>query len=135
MSVSRPRSRSFAISSIGRWRSALSRSAAIYRCRDCHISSASRSGFRYGNSTKYSGWRKRGAGWHLRAGLAALQLRKYDVARAELDAIREPELPPPDYPWYWFFEGAVLEVGANIDLVLFVLSALFGFFRGRRTLP
>ncbi|HVS51444.1 MAG TPA: hypothetical protein VHD62_03745 [Opitutaceae bacterium] len=51
----------------------------------------------------------RGPAWHLRAGLAAVQARKFDAARAELAAINEPELPPAEYPWYWFLEGAVVD--------------------------
>lgn len=50
-----------------------------------------------------------GAAWHLRAGLAAVQLRKIDAARAELAAITENELPEADYPWYWFFEGELVD--------------------------
>lgn len=50
------------------------------------------------------------AGWHLRAGLAALQLRDYNGVRAELTALKEPELPPADYPWYWFLQGAYVDI-------------------------
>lgn len=52
----------------------------------------------------------RGAAWHLRAGLAAVQLRQIDSARAQLAAIKESELPEADYPWYWFFEGEIVDL-------------------------
>ena len=58
----------------------------------------------------------RNSAWHLRAGLAAVQLRKLDVARAELAAIKETELPETDYPWYWFFQGALVDLGPVREL-------------------
>ena len=58
----------------------------------------------------------RGAAWHLRAGLAAVQLRKIDVARAELAAIKESELPESDYPWYWFFQGEMVDLAPVRDI-------------------
>lgn len=47
----------------------------------------------------------RGSDWHLRAGLVAAQSRRFDVARAELTAVREGELGAGDLPWYWFLQG------------------------------
>lgn len=52
----------------------------------------------------------RNAAWHLRAGLAAVQLKKVDAARAELAAIREQEVSVEDYPWYWFLQGAIVDL-------------------------
>jgi tetratricopeptide (TPR) repeat protein len=52
----------------------------------------------------------RNAAWHLRAGLAAVQLRKIDAARAALAAIRENEVSVEDYPWYWFFQGQIVDL-------------------------
>jgi tetratricopeptide (TPR) repeat protein len=56
----------------------------------------------------------RGAAWHLRAGLAAAQLRKTDAARAELGAVKPGELTAADRPWRLFLEGGV--AGAAGDL-------------------
>jgi len=50
------------------------------------------------------------AAWHLRAGLAAVQLRKVEAARTELAAIKESEVPVDDYPWYWFFQGEIVDL-------------------------
>ena len=47
----------------------------------------------------------RGAAWHLRAGLAAVQSRRLEPARAELAVIRESELTADDLPWFWFLQG------------------------------
>ena len=58
----------------------------------------------------------RGAAWHLRAGLAATQLRKLEVARAELAATREDELPAADYPWYWFLQGELVDLAQVRDI-------------------
>jgi hypothetical protein len=58
----------------------------------------------------------RGAMWHLRAGLAAVQLKKMDAARAELAAIVEDEVPVADYPWYWFFQGELVELAPVRDI-------------------
>ncbi len=54
--------------------------------------------------------------WHLRAGLAAAQLKKFDAARAELAAIKESELPETDYPWYWFFQGEMVDVAPGREI-------------------
>ncbi len=57
----------------------------------------------------------RGAAWHLRAGLTALQLKKRDAAQAEWDGIKESEVTPADHPWYWFFTGALYDTAAVRD--------------------
>ena len=50
--------------------------------------------------------------WHLRAGLAAVQLGKYDAARAELAQVQaeEGKLSGPDLPWYWFLQGQLVDL-------------------------
>ena len=53
---------------------------------------------------------------HLRAGLAAVQLKKIAAARAALAAIKESELPEADYPWYWFFEGEIVDLAPVRDV-------------------
>lgn len=57
----------------------------------------------------------RGAAWHLRAGLAALQLKKRDEAQREWDATKMEELPVADRPWYWFLQGALWDTVAARD--------------------
>lgn len=55
----------------------------------------------------------RNSGWHLRMGLAGLQQKKYDIVRATLgppSQIRETELPVADHPWYWFLQGAYVDI-------------------------
>jgi TolA-binding protein len=52
----------------------------------------------------------RGSRWHLCAGLAAVQAKNFEAAGAELAAIKEQELPPGDFPWRWFLEGAVADM-------------------------
>jgi TolA-binding protein len=49
------------------------------------------------------------AAWHLRAGLAALQLRKREVAQAEWDIIKADDVPFADRAWYWFLTGALYD--------------------------
>jgi cellulose synthase operon protein C len=51
----------------------------------------------------------RTAAWHLRAGLAAMQLRKRDAAQAEWDATKPGELNQIDQAWYTFLEGALYD--------------------------
>jgi tetratricopeptide (TPR) repeat protein len=55
----------------------------------------------------------RGSAWHLRAALAAAQLRRVDVARAELAATRSGDLPPSDRPWYLFLQGTLAADAGN----------------------
>lgn len=58
----------------------------------------------------------RGAAWHLRAGLAAVQLKKVDVARGELAAIRVEELSAADRAWASFFQGALFDLAPVQDM-------------------
>lgn len=58
----------------------------------------------------------RDAAWHLRAGLAAVQLRRLDAARAANAAIAEAQLPATDLPWYWFLQGELLDLAPVQDL-------------------
>ena len=51
----------------------------------------------------------RGAAWHLRAGLAAAQLKKIDAARIELAAIKAEELSKADLAWFYFFQGVLFD--------------------------
>ena len=57
----------------------------------------------------------RGAAWHLRAGLAALQLKKRDDAQREWDGTKVDELAAADRPWYWFLQGALWDSVAARD--------------------
>jgi len=47
----------------------------------------------------------RGAAWHLRAALAAAELRRTDEAGGELEATRVDELGQEDVPWLLFLKG------------------------------
>ena len=58
----------------------------------------------------------RGAAWHLRAGLAAVQLKKVEVARAELAATRVEELAPADRAWASFLQGALFDLAPVQDV-------------------
>jgi len=58
----------------------------------------------------------RGAAWHLRAALAAVQLRKLEAARVASAAIAEAQLPAADLPWYWFLQGQLLDLAPVRDL-------------------
>lgn len=58
----------------------------------------------------------RSAAWHLRAGLAALQLRRRDAAQAAWDATKPDELPEPDRAWYLFLQGALYDTLPTPDV-------------------
>ena len=58
----------------------------------------------------------RAAAWHLRAGLAALQLRQRDSAQAEWNVIKADDVPAPDRSWYWFLTGALYDTAPLRDL-------------------
>ncbi len=58
----------------------------------------------------------RGPAWHLRAGLAAVQLKKTDAARTELAAIRLEELTPADAAWASFLQGALFDLAPVQDV-------------------
>ncbi len=54
--------------------------------------------------------------WHLRVALAAVQLRKVDVARTELAAIKLDELSAADGAWASFLQGAIFDIQIPQDL-------------------
>lgn len=56
-----------------------------------------------------------GSAWHLRAGLAAIQQRKYDAARAEAALVKEEELTADDRAWHLFLQGALFDVAPVQD--------------------
>ncbi|HUR56677.1 MAG TPA: hypothetical protein VM029_03145 [Opitutaceae bacterium] len=58
----------------------------------------------------------RPAAWHLRAGLAAMQLRRRDVAQAEWDATKAEELPEGDRPWHLFLQAALYDTLPTPDI-------------------
>lgn len=47
----------------------------------------------------------RGAAWHLRAALAAAQLKQVEATRREFEATRPEQLPPNDASWFHFLQG------------------------------
>jgi hypothetical protein len=49
------------------------------------------------------------AAWHVRAGLAAFQLRNRGAAQAEWDVIVADDVSLEDKPWYWFLGGALYD--------------------------
>jgi hypothetical protein len=53
----------------------------------------------------------RGAAWHLRAALAAAELRRTDEAGGELEATRVDELGQEDVPWLLFLKGITCGMG------------------------
>jgi tetratricopeptide (TPR) repeat protein len=56
----------------------------------------------------------RPAAWHLRAALAAGQLKKAGPTRAEFEAIRPEELPKADHGWFFFLQGMLTDLeGGN----------------------
>lgn len=57
----------------------------------------------------------RGAAWHLRASLAAGQLKKTGQARAEFDAIKPDELSRSDRPWFFFLQGMLTNLTDSSD--------------------
>ncbi len=57
----------------------------------------------------------RNAGWHLRAGLAAAQLKQFGPAKNELAAVRPNELPGPDRGWLLFLQGLVAQSEGEHD--------------------
>lgn len=56
----------------------------------------------------------RSAAWHLRAALAAGQLKKAGQTRAEFEAIKPEELPKSDHGWFFFLQGMLTDLeGGN----------------------
>lgn len=58
----------------------------------------------------------RGAAWHLRAGLAAAQLKKLDMAKTELAAVKPEELSKADLAWDWFLQGVLFDLAPVRDI-------------------
>jgi tetratricopeptide (TPR) repeat protein len=57
----------------------------------------------------------RGAAWHLRAALAAMQQRKLDVARNELAAIKADDVAAGDRAWYFYAQGLVADAANEVN--------------------
>ena len=58
----------------------------------------------------------RSGAWHLRAGLAAAQLKKIDTAKLEVAAIKEAELSTEDRGWFYFLQGALFDLATVQDI-------------------
>lgn len=56
------------------------------------------------------------AAWRLRAGLAALRLRRRAEAQAQWDAIKSEDISAKDRPWYNFFTGALYDTATPRDV-------------------
>ncbi|MES2693716.1 MAG: tetratricopeptide repeat protein [Verrucomicrobiota bacterium] len=56
------------------------------------------------------------AAWRLRAGMAALRLRKRPAAQAQWDVIKAEEISDRDRPWYNFFTGALYDTATPRDV-------------------
>jgi len=56
----------------------------------------------------------RGAAWHLRAALAAVQQRKMDEARTEMAAIKADELVAGDRAWYLYLQGLMADAANDV---------------------
>ena len=61
----------------------------------------------------YIGWR--GAAWHLRMALAAMQQRKVDGARGELAAIKADEVAATDRAWYFYLQGLLADAANDVN--------------------
>lgn len=61
----------------------------------------------------FIGWR--GAAWHLRAALAAVQQRKNDVARNELAAIKADDVVAADRAWYLYLQGLLADAANDVN--------------------
>ena len=57
----------------------------------------------------------RSAGWHLRASLAAMQLRKLDVARSELATIKADDVPAAERAWYFYLQGLLADAANDVN--------------------
>ena len=62
----------------------------------------------------YVGWH--GAGWHLRAALAAMQQRKLDVARAEMAATKVDDVAAGDRAWYFYLQGLLADAANDMKV-------------------
>ena len=57
----------------------------------------------------------RGAAWHLRAALAAVQQRKLDVARTEITAVKADELTAGDRAWFFYLQGLLADAANDVN--------------------
>ncbi len=57
----------------------------------------------------------RGAGWHLRLALAAMQQRKVDLARSELATIKSDEIGAADRGWYFYLQGLLADAANDVN--------------------
>lgn len=57
----------------------------------------------------------RNAAWHLRAGLAAAELRQLDVAKSEAGAVHANDLPGADRGWWLFLQGMIAQADGDHD--------------------
>ncbi len=57
----------------------------------------------------------RGAAWHVRAGLAAMQQRKVDAARAEMASVRADEVTANDRAWYFYLQGMLADAANDVN--------------------
>ena len=53
--------------------------------------------------------------YRLRAAMTAIRLRRFDVARVELSAVRVDELEPSERGWYYFAEGQLAAVAGEFS--------------------
>lgn len=60
-------------------------------------------------------WRQRNAEWHLRSGLVAFFRGRENLARRELQRVREDELAPQDRPWRLILQGLLAEREGGLD--------------------
>lgn len=56
----------------------------------------------------------RGTAWQLRAGLTAVALRKTDVAKTAVAAVKEPELAAADRAWWFYLQGQLAGEGGDV---------------------
>ena len=57
---------------------------------------------------------RRGSAWQLRAGLAAMQLRKIDVAKVAAAAVRDAELAASDRAWWFYLQGLLAGAAGEV---------------------
>jgi len=57
----------------------------------------------------------RGAAWHLRAAVAAMQQQKLDVVRAELAAIKDGETAATDRAWALYLQGQLADAANDVN--------------------
>jgi TolA-binding protein len=57
----------------------------------------------------------RNAGWHLRAGLAAAELRQFPTAKSEAGAVHANDLPAADRGWMLYLQGTIARADGDHD--------------------